>query len=252
MFKPVQGAARFAAYASPRREPIMSGPKVRIWSTNLDQVEFSAASNRVFSNDEMTRAARFRFERDRRRFLAARFCLRHILATCAGADPAELDFSYSAHGKPALAKPASNFFFNISHSHHLALFVVTTGVEVGVDIEKIREDVETAQLATRFFSTREVAEFRALPPHQRVPAFFRIWTCKEAFLKAKGSGLLLPLDSFDVEVTMSEPARLLATRPDPGEADRWSVAALDVAPGYAAAVVVLGASPELVQRPWPE
>src|SRR5205085_1719357 len=114
------------------------------------------------------------------------------------------------------------------------------GREIGVDIEKTREDVETGQLAERFFSVFEVAELQKLPSEVKITGFFRTWTCKEAFIKAQGTGLSMPLDSFDVEVDVGKPAALLATRPDTAAARRWSLRLLDVPPGYAAALAVEG------------
>jgi 4'-phosphopantetheinyl transferase len=147
---------------------------------------------------------------------------------------------HSEHGKPSLANAAADIRFSVSHSGGLALLAVARGREVGVDLEAIREDVETDKLAERFFSEQEWQSLRLLPPEQRVPAFFRCWTCKEAFVKAQGVGLSRSLGSFDVDVNPEGGGRLVATRPDPGEAGRWSLHEIEAEPGYVAAVAVEG------------
>ncbi len=191
----------------------------------------------ILSPDEQQRAARFHFERDRIRFTAARAALRRILSRYLRCAPADLAFDYSPHGKPAL--PGDNpLSFNLSHSGDWAVCAVTLSRRVGVDIELIRPDLASETIAERFFSPREAAELRALPRHEQPAAFFRCWTRKEAFVKARGEGLSLPLDRFDVTLRPGEPPALLRTLDDPREAARWSMAALSAPPGYEATVVV--------------
>ena len=228
--------------------PILSPLSVHIWSVHLDDVNAKDLPI-LLSDDERSRAARFHFDRDRHRFIVGRTALRQILATYRNNEPADLKFSYSAYGKPSLESTHSDLRFNVSHSDSLALIAITRERELGVDIEKIRDDIEVEQLATRFFSSAEIASFLALE-HPRIAAFFRIWTCKEAFLKGHGMGLALPLDSFDVEVDPAKPAKLLETRPDTAEAARWSLRSLEVAAGFAAAVAVNGPIEEPLILGW--
>jgi 4'-phosphopantetheinyl transferase len=122
----------------------------------------------------------------------------------------------------------------------VALYAVTRAREVGIDVELIRSDLKIEQIAERFFSHHEIATLRALPTELRQSAFFRCWTRKEAYIKATGKGLSLPLDQFEVSLTPGEPAALLSTQPDPNEAQRWSLRELTPAPGYAAALAVEG------------
>jgi 4'-phosphopantetheinyl transferase len=214
---------------------------VDVWGLNLDQPEspFEELES-LLSADEIARASRFRFDRDRLRFIAARGLLRRVLARYCESDSAQLAFSYSPHGKPALQNNAHDIRFNLSHSDGLAVCAVTKDREIGIDLEKVRHDIEIEELAQRFFSGCEFEALSGLAPEQRIPAFYRIWTCKEAFVKAQGMGLSRPLSSFDMEANPALPAALLATRPDAAEASQWSVRALNVAPGFAAAVVVNG------------
>src|SRR5262249_50978106 len=117
---------------------------------------------------------------------------------------------------------------------------VTRGREVGVDLERVRAEVATEEIAARYFSAREVRTLMALPPPLRPDAFFRCWTRKEAYLKATGAGLSLDLNRFDVSLKPGEPAALLATRDDPAEVRRWSLEHLVPGPGFVGALAAEG------------
>jgi 4'-phosphopantetheinyl transferase len=205
------------------------------------------------SEDEGARAARFYFQKDREHFIVARGLLRSILGRYLDSEPSTLRFSYSNYGKPALvgAEEAA-LRFNLSHSGGLALLAVTRGREIGVDLERVRPDFVDDQIAERFFSPREVARLRALPPGVQLEAFFTCWTRKESYIKAHGEGLSLPLDGFDVTLTPGEPAALLSTRGDLREAALWSLRALHPWPGYVAALAVEGHDWQLKTWRWPE
>jgi 4'-phosphopantetheinyl transferase len=129
--------------------------------------------------------------------------------------------------------------FNASNSHGLALFAVSCGRELGTDVERIRADVASDQVAERFFSPGEVAVLRSLPNHLQTTAFFHCWM-KEAYIKAHGEGLSIPLDQFDVSLAPGEPPALLSTQQDPVEASRWRLEELNPGPGYMAARAVEG------------
>jgi 4'-phosphopantetheinyl transferase len=192
------------------------------------------------SADESQRAARFRFPADRDRYIVAHGCLREILVRYLHCQPGQLSFSTNEYGRPSLED--HKLEFNLSHSGNFALIAVSQEHKVGVDVERIRSDLEQDSIARRFFSANEVAELMALPPDQKELAFFNCWTRKEAYIKAQGLGLTLPLNSFDVSLAPIEPAILHATRPNPREADRWTLLALDVDPNYVAALAVEGAA----------
>ncbi len=216
---------------------------VHVWRATLDETPSRIDGFlHTLAADERTRAERFYFPRDRARFIVARGVQRAILGLYSNRAPQRVSFSYGSHGKPHLAceSGAAAIRFNISHSYGVALYAVTRAREVGIDLEFIRGNLEVEQIAERFFSHRETATLRALPTDLRESAFFRCWTRKEAYIKATGAGLSLPLDQFDVSLTPSEPAALLSTQPDPDEAHRWSLQELTPAPGYAAALAVQG------------
>lgn len=211
--------------------------QVDVWRISLD---LPAASVKLLestlSTDESQRAARFHFPEDRSRYIVAHGSLRDILARYLRCESRELNFYTDDYGKPALKD--HKLEFNLSHSGEYALVAVTQKRKVGVDVELIRSDLEIENIASRYFSQSEVSELLALPSEQRVLGFFNCWTRKEAYIKAHGSGLSLPLDSFDVSLTPGETAILHATRPDPNVASRWTLQSLDVDPLYASAVAI--------------
>jgi 4'-phosphopantetheinyl transferase len=156
------------------------------------------------------------------------------------AAPEHLCFDYNCYGKPFLASEFEHYqlTFNLSHSDGLALYAIVRNQYVGIDIERIRTDFEYEEIAQRFFSPREVAVLRTVPAHLKPEAFFSCWTRKEAYIKAQGQGLSLPLDSFDVSLAPGEPAKLLSTRDGPQEASRWALLTLNPGQDYTGTVAV--------------
>jgi 4'-phosphopantetheinyl transferase len=245
-----------AAWRVPPRALRLSNDEVHVWCAALDQIPSQINSFlRTLAADERARAERFHFPRDREHFIVARGTLRAILGFYLNRAPQCLSFRYSSHGKPALTLESGEdpIRFNISHSHGVALYAITCDREVGIDLEWVRSNLEVEQIAERFFSCQEIATLRALPAALRRYAFFLCWTRKEAYIKARGEGLSLPLDQFDVSLAPGEPAALLRTRPDSNEALRWSLKELiPVPPGYAAALAVEGGGWSLALWKWPE
>lgn len=231
------------AWLSPPSDLTLSRDDVHVWRASLDlsgsQVETLGCG---LSADERARGDRYRFPRDHDRFIVARSTLRSILGRYLGAEPGDLCFTYSRYGKPAVAGPfrAHPLTFNLSHSHGTALYAVACHRRIGIDLEHIRADLDSDQLGQRFFSPAEAAVLRSLTASDRRRAFFSCWTRKEAFIKARGNGLALPLDQFEVSVHPDQPARLLSIQGEPHEAGRWSLR--DVCPGsdYVAALAVEG------------
>jgi 4'-phosphopantetheinyl transferase len=230
------------------QRPVL-GTDVHVWRVDLNQPPaIIERCRQLLSVDEQARADRFHFECDRQHFIVARGFLRAMLASYLEIDARAVQFSYAPHGKPELANSSSqpqSLNFNLAHSGDFALYAFTRVGDVGVDLEHIRRDFTSDDIARRFFSSNEVGCLSRLPADVRHEAFFNCWTRKEAFLKAKGIGLSLPLDQFDVTLAPAEPAALLITRWDETEATRWSLKAIDVGPGYVAAVAVAGYDWEL-------
>jgi 4'-phosphopantetheinyl transferase len=165
--------------------------------------------------------------------------------------PERLFFSYSPYGKPTLASLDTPLRFNVSHSGELLLIAVTLERALGVDVEQVRPDMSVIEIAERFFSENERRALAGVPQALQHDAFFDCWTRKEAYIKAKGDGLSLPLDQFDVAFGPGRMAQLLATRPDRTEAARWRLQDLDVADGYKAALAVEGSGWALACWDWP-
>jgi len=231
----------------------LSRPRDRtdVWCALVDlHAEQLAALALTLSADERSRAERFLLPRDRDRFIATRGLLRAILAAYLGAAPERLRFRYSSKGKPALEAPEAGLEFNLAHSHGLALYAVAWGRPVGVDVERIRTDIGVEEIAARFFSPREAAELRGLPPSERPEAFFRCWTRKEALLKAWGEGLPFGLDRFSVSLAPQE-AAIRETPFDPQEAARWRLHPLEPAPEFVGALAVRGSAGAVRCLRWP-
>ena len=230
-------------WTSPPEILSLAGGEVHVWRASLDLPQSQIqALERILANDELTRAARFRFARDRTHFIAARGLLRTILARYLLRDPQTLTFAYNAYGKPSLAQmpPNPELSFNLTHAHGMALYAITPNRAVGVDIEYIQRQMEWESVAEHFFSPYEVRVLKTVSPDMRHIAFFNCWTRKEAYIKARGMGLSLELDSFDVSLTPGEPAALLNIREEGQDISNWSL--YDLYPGgdYTAALAVEG------------
>jgi 4'-phosphopantetheinyl transferase len=165
-----------------------------------------------------------------------------ILARYMDEDPRQLRFWYGAHGKPVLggASGAAMLGFNLSHSCDLALYAVAKDREVGVDLERIRRDFPCEEMADRFFSKRERDMLRTLPKPARTEAFFNYWTRKEAYVKARGGGLSLPLDDFSVSAAPNAAGIFPETGSAPKEGTHWSSWAFAIHSGYVAGLAVEG------------
>jgi 4'-phosphopantetheinyl transferase len=228
-------------WSSPPADLCITGNQVHIWCARLDvPPEEVHRLEMILSEDERIRAHRFRFEAGQRRYIASRGVLRSILGRYLNVSPLELHFHYGEYGKPSLAGDftANPYEFNLAHSHELALFGFTRGVPVGVDLEYLKTDRDYDKIAARYFSKLENEIYCSLPPSERPGAFFNAWTRKEAFIKAIGQGLTLPLDSFDVTLTPGKPAQLLRVGDDPGEASQWYLESFAPDPDYVGAVAV--------------
>ncbi|MSR81767.1 MAG: 4'-phosphopantetheinyl transferase superfamily protein [Candidatus Latescibacteria bacterium] len=211
--------------------------QVQVWQATLPRTEEEAAPFLpLLSADEAERAGRFLVDRARAAFVGARGTLRLLLGRYLGVPPLALRFCYSAAGKPALE--GQDLCFNLSHSQGLALYAFSRRLSVGIDVERLRPEVADVQIARRFFSTREVAALELVEANHRTEAFFTCWTRKEAYLKARGEGLSLGLDSF--AVSLGEPAALVHSDQGTDECRRWRLCALHPRPGYVGALCAPG------------
>jgi len=226
--------------------------EVHLWQAGLDLVQTEIeACYRSLSEEEIWRADRYHFERDRRRFVARRGILRQLLSRYIDKLPSDLQLVVNRYGKPSLAQPdlkVTELHFNLSYSNELALFAFARGRAIGVDVEQLRADFDPIPLAERFFSTRECETLRLVAEKDRRMAFFMGWTRKEAFVKALGIGFSIPLDQFDVSLMPGEPARLLARRDEPQPGLKWTLLNIDLGPSYLAALAVEGDRPITLKR----
>lgn len=218
--------------------------EIHVWvAATRETNNFRQSCYPVLSAAEQERARRFKFEKDERLFAIAHAALRSILSSYLSVAPNEIEFVIGPQGKPRLAAASrENLFFNLSHSGELAV-IAFAARELGVDAECVKENFGFEEVAGHFFTAREVTALRALPSHLQRRAFYQCWTCKEAFLKAKGTGLSGELDEVQI-VSNGEGARINAYVPG------WSLKEIDVGDGYAAAVVSAGGPAEVRIYRW--
>ena len=233
----------------------LADDEIHSWCASLDvPPETSARLYTTLTPDERTRSARFRFERDQQRFIVARGVLRDLLGRYLQIQPGKISFVYNAFGKPDLGPEFANRLkFNLSHSAGLALIAIATASNVGIDLEYIRRQSDYADIARRFFSAPEVDYLIALPSHLYAEAFFSCWTKKEAYLKACGGSLAIPLNSVSVPLTTDPahtPVDLYVASKDIVPAKRWSLYTLRPAPGYAGALAIEGSGWRSRQWQW--
>ncbi|MEM1116827.1 MAG: 4'-phosphopantetheinyl transferase superfamily protein [Bacteroidota bacterium] len=226
-----------SGWRTPPARPALPEAEIHVWRVSLaPEAREVDRLGAWLAPDERARAARFRFDRHRRRYVVARGRLREILGRYLGAPPEALAFQYGDHGKPALAEAASGLTFNVSHTADHALVAVARGRRLGVDLEVVRPLPDADAIAERFFSASEVAAYRAVPETGRPAAFFACWTRKEAFVKAVGDGLTYGLSTFDAAVAPEAETPLLRVRSADARAAGWDAADVPLGPGLAAAV----------------
>lgn len=223
--------------------PELRAGDVHVWLARLDLAESHVTQLRcLLSDDEQTRADRFYFERDRRRFVVARGTLRSVLAQYVKRPPENIQFGYEAAGKPYLISSgdAPQLHFNVSHSHELALIAVCLRHRVGIDIEYKNPKAATLDVAQHYFAQEEIAALAERHSEARCDMFFAIWTMKEAYIKGRGEGVSLGLDTFAVNTDSGKPPGLIRSSHGKDEPKRWRFWTIDAGPAYAAAMTVEG------------
>lgn len=212
--------------------PTLQAGTIHLWSVDLDTFR----GDDCLSEDERDRARRFHFERDRRRYIAGRSGLRKLLGEYLQQDPKTIRFEYGPAGKPFLA----GISFNLAHSGNRGLIGIAREGQLGVDIEEVREISDLDDLAKSVFAPGELERWRQLTGSERVCAFYRIWTRKEAYLKASGEGIATRLQSFEVNFAANEPAAIVR-----GAEGAWMLRDVATEPSFAAAVAYEGSQLEL-------
>jgi len=235
-------------YFQPSQPHLLLSDGIDVWCASLDREP--QRFYKFLSQDEQARADRFYFERDRSRFIISRGLLRTILGYYLNIDPSKIQFCYGPHGKPALQSTFHKrvVHFNLSHSHDLALYAVSWNRQVGIDVEYIRPMLEAEHIANHFFSRDENTLIRTLPAAERTDLFFKIWTSKEAYLKAIGGGLTESLTQIEISLASTELTRIVSIDGDWRNALPWHLETLNPAPNYLAALVVQGSTSQIVFR----
>jgi 4'-phosphopantetheinyl transferase len=214
--------------------------EIHVWRWPIDISDSQVEDFwRMLSPNEREKAGKFFFEKDRMRFIAARGTLRHILGLYLNENPGQIQFDYTAFGKPLLKSDSNlkKYYFNLSHSENLALFAITGNGSIGIDIEYIRYDVDIESIISRFFSEREILMIQRYIGEKQQEVFFQFWTRKEAFLKATGKGLSFPLENCDVSlVEESKFSQVIIPKESEGEFTLY-VKDLEAGSGYKAAIV---------------
>lgn len=226
-----------------------------VWRASLDQpADVIAKLASLLSSDECHRAERFHRPTDRQRFIAGRGILRKIISAYLALAPDGVRFEYNEYGKPFVSDDQNRgaLSFNLSHSNGMALYAVVRGRRVGIDVEYMREDFATIEVADRFFSKDEFEALKTTPNNRRTEVFFNCWSRKESYIKAIGMGVSYPLDGFTVSLAPDAVPELLKVNEEATEASRWKMYGLDVAEGYAAALIVENPPVSLRQFQWDE
>ena len=202
-----------------RARHTLAAGEVHVFAGDLDT---TASDAKMLSKDEVERAARFRFDRDRHRFVAGRSILRRLVGFYLDSSPAGVEFAYGPQGKPFVSAPSLSF--NVAHSGGCALFAFAPGFEVGIDVELADQTPpEGDRVAEHFFSPEEITTLRAHARPAQAQAFLRCWTRKEAFIKARGEGLSLPLKDFDVAFAEGDRPAVLRTAWSDSEPAEWTL-----------------------------
>ena len=196
---------------------------IDLWRIDLDRCDASSAW-KTLSPDEVEQSRRYVHTLHGERYAIGRAFLRETLVQYLNARPSELRFRYSSFGKPELDGPfAGALYFNVSHCENEFVAIIASVDQIGVDIERIRPLSDERELAERFFAPREYAQYASLPRELQTRGFFNAWTRKEAFLKARGTGLQTPLDAFEVSLDPRQPCRIERFRSLPEGRDEWQL-----------------------------
>jgi 4'-phosphopantetheinyl transferase len=236
------------------REPPATAPgkaAVEVWwcdATELDRAEIETLAQ-MLPADQRYAAARLGNDDLRRRYIVARTMMLDTLGSCADPQERRLVLARGPHGKPYIAGPSAlrHLRFNLADSGPMAVVAISAGWEVGIDIERIRPDIDIAGPAGMCFTERELSALAQIPRADRATAFFSCWTRKEALLKAQGTGLMRPPAEVEIGLGRYDPWN--TGRPDT-DTEGWFIAALDLGADYAGAVAAEGSGFEPSLRRW--
>jgi 4'-phosphopantetheinyl transferase len=221
--------------------------EVHVWHTDFERPISSVHD--LLDPEEQQRAARFKVDAARKQFIVSHAFLRLALERYLGIPARDIKFRVAAYGKPELDLDA-DLKFNLSHTEGTAVLALARERRVGVDVERVRENLKPLELAERFFSAAEAAWLRSQPAAQHISAFFACWTAKESYIKACGDGFFMPLSGFSIiPQGANKPLRLeLQDKTEPAAA--WSLWQLDLGPNLRAALAAEGRELTVSLRSW--
>jgi 4'-phosphopantetheinyl transferase len=227
--------------------------EVHVWVANAgvsQSLLATLASN--LSSDERNRASKFRFERDRNQYVFSQGVLRAILAAYLGSSGNRIMFNSNSFGKPSLMDGLTDLplTFNLSHSKGLVIIGVAVGLHLGVDVELVQPLADMESIARQYFTGDEQGLLQTCTAERKDEAFFVCWTRKEAYIKAVGKGLSIPLDSFDVSMPLGSPGRSLPATADLPEVEKWFLQDLTLPSPYVGALVVEGNEVNVSYTTW--
>jgi len=226
--------------------------EVHVWHVHLEAWLREVDSlGELLDAAERERAARFKFRAPRDQYVISRSLLRQALGRYLDIEAGDVRFAATANGKPVLAGD-SGLQFNLSHTEGATALAITRNHRVGIDVERIRRNTDALELAARFFSPREVLWLRSQPASDHIPSFFSCWTAKEAYIKAHGQGLSMPLAGFSVLPRPDNDRLELDVDHDRQESARWSMWRLDLGPDLRAALAVEGEIAKIRLGQWPQ
>lgn len=221
---------------------------VHVWCASLKQ---SMSTLKQFANilspKERKRADQFYFEKDKNHYITGHGVIKVLLSRYLNKRAKDIGFCYGPYGKPECVDQCNNkkIYFNYSHSEEVALYAFSIDNDLGIDVEYIRDIADMNQIVNNICSQEEIIVFETLAESDRRTAFFNCWTRKEAFIKAVGKGLSMPLDQFKVSFLPNKPAKLLSVNAEEKTKQEWHIQDLKPAYGYAAAIAVKGPPPNL-------
>lgn len=216
----------------------LSNNEVSVWFISFDVSEDKITFLSSFlSEDEILKASKFRFKKDKNCSIITRGALRFLSSKYLKENPEDIKFKYGEYGKPYY-NMETKLKFNVSHSGNMAVIGFVLNDDIGVDIEEIKTDFEVFDIASNYFSKLEIETLNELPKEKHVEYFYRCWTRKESFIKAKSQGLTFPLDSFSVSIHSDKKTELLETKWDEKEKSTWKLFTFSPHQNYIGAVSV--------------
>ncbi len=220
----------------------LNARRIDLWHILLDEIADPTSFDEyrsLLSHEELQRLQRFTHDKSRRLFLVGRALLRKTLSQYTGHDPRGLEFRYNAHGKPSLKTPVEPpLEFSVSHTRGLAVCAVALGDPLGVDVERDRTVSNPLEIARRFFAPAEAAALEKLPAERRGAAFIELWTLREAFVKARGVGLMTRPADFAFSLSADREATVSFNESSEKSPDDWQFARFRLATDYQVALAI--------------